>query len=289
MRIAFSTQSFIPSLALVALVASVSSSAHAHITLMNPPSWVEEGERGDPQKQGPCGAAPGGNGVVQTNIVTSYRPGETIMVTWQETVAHPGHFRISLAPDRAMFSDPVVTTTDGNGTSGNSISAAIMSPVAGPVLFDGIFPRASVPTPAAEPFVQPVTLPMTEGTYTLQVEQFMAEHAPGYFYYHCADIRITNDVGSVAAAGGSGGSSAVGQAGSASLGTGGTAGTGGTGGSTASGGSAALPSGDSDDEDEDDDSGCAIALRPALSHPSSAAALALLGLAAVLRRRQRSH
>jgi hypothetical protein len=286
MRIAFSTQALIPSLALVALASSVSFSAHAHITLMNPPSWIEEGERGDPQKQGPCGAAPGGSGVVQTNVVTSYRPGETIMVTWQETVGHPGHFRISLAPDRAMFSDPVVATTDGNGTSGNSISAAIMSPVAGPVLFDGIFPRTSVPAAATEPFVQPVTLPTTQGTYTLQVEQFMADHAPGYFYYHCADIRITNDVGSVAAAGGSGGSSAVGQAGSASLGAGGT---GGTGGSAASGGSAALPSGDADDEDEDDDSGCAIALRPALSHPGSAAALALLGLAAVLRRRPRSH
>ncbi|MEY4546612.1 MAG: hypothetical protein RL685_2807 [Pseudomonadota bacterium] len=276
MRIAFSSQSLIPSLALVALAASASSSAHAHIKLTNPPSWIEEGERGDPQKQGPCGAAPGGSGVVQTNIVTAYRPGETILVTWQETIGHPGHFRISLAPDRAMFSDPVVTTTDGNGTSGTSISAAIMSPVAGPVLFDGIFPRASVPSAAAEPFVQAVTLPTTEGTYTLQVEQFMADHAPGYFYYHCADIRITDDVGSVAAGGG-GGSSAGGQAGSASLGTGGT------GGSTASGGSAALPS--SDGDDEDDDSGCAIGVRPALSHPSSAAALALLGLAAVLRRR----
>jgi hypothetical protein len=278
MRTAFSIQLLIPSLALAALASSISSSAHAHITLMNPPSWVQEGERGDPQKTAPCGAAPGGAGVTQTNIVTSYRPGETIMVMWKETIGHPGHFRISVASDRAMFSDPVVTTSDGTGVTGNSLSAEIMSPVAAPVLFDGLFARPSVPTAQVEPFTQAVTLPMQPGAYTLQVVQFMAEHAPGYFYYHCADIRITDEAGAAGAAGGAGGSGAVAAAGSSSMGTGG---------STASAGASSLPTASSDDEEDEDEGGCAIALRPALSHPGSTAALALLGLAALLRRRSR--
>jgi uncharacterized protein (TIGR03382 family) len=272
----------ISSLALAGLALSLSPSAQAHIQLMNPPSWIVEGNRGDPQKEAPCGGDVGDNGVTPTNTVTPYAPGETIMMTWQETVGHPGHFRISIVPadQRAMLVDPAVVTTNNDGVSGNSISASIMSPVALPVLKDGLYPRATVSGAQAAPFNEPVTLPTTPGRYTLQVIQFMSQHAPGYFYHHCADIEIL--ASGAAPSGAAGSSTVVGQAGSASTGAGGSGGSGGS--SSSAAGSAGSSAAGDDDEEDDDEGGCALSLGS--PGAGATAAVALLGLAAVLRRRR---
>lgn len=191
-----STQSFrfplaatrlLPALALGGFALLSSPNAQAHIKLMEPASWVVEDGMGNPQKTGPCG----GDTVTATGAVTTYEPGQKITVTWQETVGHAGHFRISLAKDRADLIDPVVTTSTGDGVTGNSISAEIMDPVAYPVLVDNLFPRTDVTTAQAEPFTTEVTLPdePCEGC-TLQVVQFMAQHPPGFFYHHCADVNV---------------------------------------------------------------------------------------------------
>jgi hypothetical protein len=269
----------LPGLALAALAFSASPSAHAHITLMNPPSWVVEGERGDPQKSGPCGDD-GSAGVQKTGIVTKFTAGQTITVMWKETVPHDGHFRISLTKpgeDRSVLVDPPVMTESGDGKTGNSISAETVPNGTGNVLMDNLFPRENVTAAAPDPFMQDITLPNEPcEKCTLQVVQFMAKHLPGYFYHHCADIEIVakDNAGAVGA---------VGAAGSASMGTGGSSstGAGGSGAGTSAAGSSSM-SGD----DEGDDGGCTLTGGAAGSTSSGVAALALFGLAATLWRRR---
>jgi hypothetical protein len=181
------TTRLLPALALGGFALLSSASAQAHIKLMEPASWVVEDGMGNPQKTGPCG----GDSVTTTGMVTNFEPGQKITVSWQETVGHAGHFRISLAKDRADLLDPVVTTSAGDGATGNSISAEIMDPVAYPVLVDNLFPRENVAAAQAAPFTTEVTLPNEPcENCTLQVIQFMAQHAPGYFYHHCADVNV---------------------------------------------------------------------------------------------------
>jgi hypothetical protein len=288
MRFALETQllRLVPALALGALALSSSPSAHAHFTLTNPPSWIQEDAQGNPQKSGPCGGAVGGAGVTPTNTVTTYTAGETIMVTWKETVGHPGHFRISLTEGESRDSlvTPPVVTSNGDGVSGNSISTTTVPDGTGVVLLDNLYPRENVAAnmPQAEPFTQAVTLPnRTCEKCTLQVTQFMTQHAPGYFYYHCADIKI---VASGAAPAGTGGSAALGTGGSAAAGAAGSANTG-AGGSTSSAGSSSNPD-LGDDSSEEDDGGCSISNGAPSPLRSSAAALGLIGLAVSFWRRR---
>jgi hypothetical protein len=56
------------------------------------------------QKVGPCGGA--GSLRNQANV-TEIEPGATIEVTWDETVEHPGHFRISFDADGEDFTIPL--------------------------------------------------------------------------------------------------------------------------------------------------------------------------------------
>lgn len=276
-----STTRCLPGLALAALTFSASPSAHAHITLMNPPSWVVEANLGDPQKMGPCGDD-GTAAVQKTGTVTKFTAGQTITVMWKETVGHAGHFRISLTKpgeDRSTLVDPAVVTANGDGTSGNSISAATVDNGTGNVLMDNLFPRETVAGPAADPFSQDITLPNEPcEKCTLQVIQFMAQHGPGYFYHHCADIQIVEKDNAGAA-----GSGAVGAAGSASMGTGGSSstGAGGSGAGTSAAGSSSM-SGD----EGDDEGGCTLAGGAARSTGSGAAVIALFGLAATFWRRR---
>src|SRR5882724_11547246 len=85
--------------------------ATAHFVLHAPASWGAQGSLGDPQKTGPCGddadpAAP-------TDIVTAFSPGETITITIDEAIYHPGHYRVALAVnDRSELpAEPEVTPT----------------------------------------------------------------------------------------------------------------------------------------------------------------------------------
>jgi len=82
---------------------AVSTLAHAHFYLEAPPNWVEQDDQGDPQKTGPCGNEPTGK---KTNIVTPFAAGDKVTIELHETIAHPGHFRVTLATDEIEFADP---------------------------------------------------------------------------------------------------------------------------------------------------------------------------------------
>lgn len=166
--------------------------ATAHFRLISPASWVVENALGDPQKAGPCGGDTG----TPTNAVTPVTGGSMLRIEVQETVFHPGHYRIALAVNSRdeLPPDPEVVTRDTEKGPW-SVSAAIMNPVRPPILADGLWPHTSK---QAGPFTTEVRIPNINcERCTLQIIQFMAEHGRNkqgdFSYHHCADLRVTAD------------------------------------------------------------------------------------------------
>ncbi|HEY2844426.1 MAG TPA: SCE4755 family polysaccharide monooxygenase-like protein [Bryobacteraceae bacterium] len=187
----------------LAATAAIAPFASAHFRLLEPASWIEENPMGDPQKLGPCGgtsanAAKGkaANPGTPTNMVTKAQGGQKLHIKLQETVYHPGHYRISLAVNsRAELpGDPIVTTRDTEKGPW-SVSAIIDKTPKPPVLLDGLFVHDSK---QVDPWETDVTLPnISCAKCTLQIVQFMAEHGRNsdgdFTYHHCAELQITAD------------------------------------------------------------------------------------------------
>lgn len=184
------------------MVASLSVVADAHFILVTPAASIVQNRLGDPQKIAPCGgvsanAARGtpANPGVASNAVTELKGGSTFHLLVQETVFHPGHYRVALARTAAELPpDPVVTTRDSERGPW-SVSAVIQSPVVAPVLADGLFAHTERPMGAWE---ADLDIPNVNcKNCLLQVIQFMAEHAKNadgdYSYHHCAVVNITAD------------------------------------------------------------------------------------------------
>jgi hypothetical protein len=181
--------------ALAVAVALVPVATQAHFKLLAPTSWLIEDDRGDPQKAAPCGGTNTDFGK-PTWAVTSATGGSALHIKVQETIYHPGHYRVALAVNSPteLPADPKATTMDTD-RGPRSVSAEIMSPVQAPVLADGLFAHQAR---ADAPFETDVTLPnISCRRCTLQVIQFMEQHAvnnPGMFtYHHCATLQITAD------------------------------------------------------------------------------------------------
>jgi hypothetical protein len=140
--------------------------AHAHILLTSP------APRSADMKAGPCGAA----GSTRGATVATFQPGQTITVEWDETIDHPGHYRIS-------FDD------DGNDSFQN------------PSLPEDAFPQTltdQIPDRAGGGhYKQDITLPNISCTNcTLQLVQVMTTAVPySSFYFQCADLVISDDPG----------------------------------------------------------------------------------------------
>jgi hypothetical protein len=156
--------------ALFVLVGSMPAAASAHLSLTTPVSRYGA----DVLKTGPCGVAEG----ERTENVTYYEPGETIEVSWDEYIDHPGHFRIAFDPDGDDdFVDP-------------STMMELYSNEA--VLLDGIADKG----PGERDYVAAVTLPdVTCDNCTLQVIQVMYDKPPyttpgNDIYYQCADLVL---------------------------------------------------------------------------------------------------
>ena len=137
--------------------------ANAHIALRSP------APRSTDQKGGPCGLA----GSTRGATTTTYQPGQVITVEWDETVDHPGHFRLA-------FDD------DGDDIFVNPVSHTDSYPW---VLADQIADK----TGSSNHYTQQVTLPDMECTNcTLQLMQIMTTTEPyNSFYYQCADLTIS--------------------------------------------------------------------------------------------------
>jgi hypothetical protein len=177
------------------LIAVVAPIASAHFKLLEPQGWLVEDERGDPQKMAPCGGTSDDAGK-PSNALNKVSGGQKLHVKIQETIYHPGHYRISLAVNsRAELpADPVVAT-EPTDRGPRSISAAIQNPVKPPVLADGLFAHTSRPTGFWE---TDIDIPNINCAHcTLQIIEFMAQHGLNkdgdYSYHHCADLQITAD------------------------------------------------------------------------------------------------
>ena len=184
-------------LVVIVLVFTVQSTS-AHFKLLEPASWLVENERGDPQKSGPCGGSNTDWGK-PSYIITKAVGGQKFHIKVQETVYHPGHYRVALAVNSPteLPADPQVTTRDSERGPW-SLSALIQNPPQIPVLADGLFVHSTRPTGQAAPFETDIQLPNINcKKCILQVVQFMAEHAfnnpGGYTYHHCAELQITAD------------------------------------------------------------------------------------------------
>ena len=169
--------------------------AGAHFKLLEPASWLVEDRLGDPQKMAPCGGTSADAGT-HTEAITKVQGGSKLHIKIQETVFHPGFYRIALAVNsRAELPpdpDPITVPT---GSGPKSVAGTIHFPPQIPVLADGLFPHTARVT---DPWETDVSLPNINcPKCTLQVIQFMAEHGLNkdgdYTYHHCADLQITAD------------------------------------------------------------------------------------------------
>jgi hypothetical protein len=183
---------------MAAMLVLNAQSASAHFKLLEPPSWLIENDRGDPQKSGPCGGSNTDWGK-PSYVITKAVGGQKLHIKIKETVYHPGHFRVALAVNSPteLPTDPQVATRDTE-KGPFSVSAVIQNPPQIPVLADGLFARNTRPTGPMDLLEADVQLPNINcRKCTLQIVQFMAEHAfnnpGGYTYHHCAVLEITAD------------------------------------------------------------------------------------------------
>ena len=177
-------------LAIACTVAS--ASAQAHFKLLEPASWIEEDERGDPQKLAPCGGTIADAGT-RTGAVTEVQGGSMLKIVLDETIYHPGHFRIALARrPNWLPPDPVVTTRDTE-RGPRSDRAEIAQNPEPPILVDGLWQHNERFTGLRETEIEIPNIDC-EGCF-LQVIQVMLEHSGvregDFSYHHCAVLNIT--------------------------------------------------------------------------------------------------
>ncbi len=176
------------SLLAVSTLALLPTVAQAHFMLLQPSSaYSQGGLYGDPQKTAPCGPS-ATNPATATGLVTTYRAGDTVTLSVRETVYHPGHYRVAIGPDPSKFVTPPVTQvgTDQCGMT------TIQDPPVMPVIADGLLKHSAMFSGD-----QTVTFKLPAGftcqNCTMQVMEFMSNHAAPCFYYHCATVNITDN------------------------------------------------------------------------------------------------
>src|SRR6476660_6950649 len=116
------------SLVAAGLMIAVPAVIHAHFRLLEPASWLIEDDRGDPQKAGPCGGTNADYGK-PSYILGKATGGQKLHIKVQETIYHPGHYRIALAVNshNELPADPEVMTMDTD-RGPRSVSAKIQDP-----------------------------------------------------------------------------------------------------------------------------------------------------------------
>lgn len=186
----------------VLAVISLSLTADAHFVLVQPANAIVQNRLGDPQKMAPCGGVSANpargtaaNPGVPSGATTEIKGGSDFHILLQETVFHPGHYRVALARTAAQLPvDPVVTTRDSE-RGPQSVSAVIQNPAVPPVLVDGLFVHTERPSALLE---ADIPIPnISCRACLLQIVEFMAEHGLNtdgdFTYHHCAVVNITAD------------------------------------------------------------------------------------------------
>src|SRR5690349_18013848 len=171
--------SLVPALALLL----VSDVAFAHFHLEAPASFQVQDALGNPQKTASCGGAG-----TATGAVTTVLTGSTLTVSVNETIFHPGHYRISIAQNEAGLPPPPPVTQVGLDQCG---SAPIDPAPQLPILADGVF-QHTASFSGIQTFDVPLPPGFTCDNCTVQVLEFMSNHNAPCFYYHCATVTISD-------------------------------------------------------------------------------------------------
>ena len=182
-------------LVLGAVAVLAPAAAFAHFILAEPAQWLVQNALGDPQKIAPCGGTSKDAGT-PTNAITAFRGGDMLHIKIQETVFHPGHYRVALSvKDRAELPADPPTTTRDTEKGPWSVSAPIDANPKPPVLADGLFVHT---TPQEKGSFQETDIKLPNincDKCTVQVIQWMGNHGHNpdgdYSYHHCADVKIT--------------------------------------------------------------------------------------------------
>src|SRR5437870_8438862 len=169
-----SMKNFVRFVLLVTALAVITQSASAHFKLLEPASWLVESDRGDPQKAGPCGGSNTDWGK-PSYAVSKVTGGQKLHLKLQETVFHPGHYRVALAVNsRAELPEDSPVTTRDSARGPQSVSASIDKQPKMPVLADGLFPHTQRMN---DPWETDIDIPnISCPKCTLQIVEFMAEH-----------------------------------------------------------------------------------------------------------------
>ena len=118
-----------------------------------------------------------------------------LKVVVDETIYHPGHYRIALARRPNWLPPDPVATLRETERGLRSASAEIAENPEPPVLVDGLWPHYEQRTGIWETEIEIPNIDCA-GCF-LQIIQFMAEHPGvqegGFSYHHCAMVNITSD------------------------------------------------------------------------------------------------
>jgi hypothetical protein len=180
---------------MAAVCLSMAPASQAHFKLLEPASWIEENQLGDPQKAGPCGGTAADPGK-PSNAVTRVQGGQKLKIKIQETVFHPGFYRVALAVNsRAELPPDPKAETKQTERGAWSVSGAIAYPPMPPVVADGLFQHTNRVSGELETEIEVPNI--TCAKCTLQIVQFMADHGLNkegdYSYHHCAELQIRAD------------------------------------------------------------------------------------------------
>ncbi|MCA9614003.1 MAG: lytic polysaccharide monooxygenase [Myxococcales bacterium] len=160
--------------------------AHAHLSLVDPPSR----SGGEVLKDGPCGEV----GSVRGTRVTTFEAGQTIDIVIDEYIDHPSHYRVAFDVDGDDdFPDPVcVENCDANGATAPVFAPGDPSIVLADFVADESARMQTIT----------VTLPdVVCERCTIQVIQVMYDKRPYTIggndnYYQCADVVLVPRPGS---------------------------------------------------------------------------------------------
>jgi hypothetical protein len=161
----------------------IESTGRAHIDLLSPEPRAS-GSGNAYLDRPPCGQRASGRTL---DKVSTFRPGETISVSWDAYVRHPSYFRLSFDPNgddsfSQRASAPVDPARD---------DPARLPQGEGELILDYVLDRAGelsqvehLVTLPSEP-CEPCTLQLTQFIYDVPIEEAT--------YYQCADVVLAGD------------------------------------------------------------------------------------------------
>jgi uncharacterized protein (TIGR03382 family) len=168
-------------------------SASAHIHLLTPQARTDSQTLD--QKDQHCGVT---GQTRTTNRVTTYKPGETVMVTWMEPINHPGWFRIALQPNGDIFPIPPASTGQaivmGVAQASNMPTedlTGMTDPTTGAIILKDRIADGTLMTQITMPNMECANCTLQFIQVMIDKPQYTIDPASDDIYFNCADIVLS--------------------------------------------------------------------------------------------------